>query len=210
MVVQTARPEGRERARSGDGVPPDQPPARLSDLRRSGGVQASGLCLQVQRRREPVRRGQGPQAETGGAGSARPAGHRTVHHVLALRPVLRRDRGEAPADIHPAGRPCRADDIPGRTAGQSVRHEYDRHLPGGALTSRDFRFKARVWEMSSTETRLSGLLTRLQHVLAGSGTTRSSGRPRAQSGRERLLDVRRTDGSTPSGRSMPSSASRPR
>ena len=63
---------------------------------------------------QPVRRGQGPQTEARGARTARAARHRAVHHVFALRPVLRRDRAEAAADVHPARRPRGADDVPRR------------------------------------------------------------------------------------------------
>ena len=112
MVVHTANERVIHCTPGGDGVPPDQSSAGLPDLRRSGGVQAAGLRLLPQHRREQIRRGQGPQTEARGAWTKRAARHRALHHVLALRPVLRRDREETAAHVHPARRPRGAYDVP--------------------------------------------------------------------------------------------------
>ena len=78
-----ARARGTE---GNDGVPADQPPARLPDLRSGRRVRAAGPCARVRQREVPLRR-----AQARGQGQEHRAahldGHDTVHPLHALRPL---------------------------------------------------------------------------------------------------------------------------
>ncbi len=122
------------RARGGDGVPPHQPSARLPDLRRGGGMQAPGLRLL--------------STASARAGSTEDKVHKPKRVELGPHVLLDTERcimcsrcvrfcdeiaKKPQLTFTPARRPRGADDLPGRTARQSVLDEHHRHLPGRAL-----------------------------------------------------------------------------
>ena len=91
MVIQTNIAEGDQGAKGRDGVPADQPSARLPDLRPGRRVRSAGPGDGLRLRPRPVRR---EQARGAGQGF-RPAGqdqHESLHPLHALHPLPDRDR----------------------------------------------------------------------------------------------------------------------
>ena len=105
MKVFTQLAQGDRGAEGDHGVPADQSPARLPDLRPGRGVRAAGPRHGLRSRRLALRRAQaGLQGqEPGAAGVDR---HDALHPVHALRPLRPGDRGD-PGARH--DRPWRAD-----------------------------------------------------------------------------------------------------
>jgi ferredoxin len=95
------------------------------------------------------------------------------------------------------------------TPGKQLENDYSMNVidicPVGALTSKDFRFRSRIWFMGLHPQRLPDLLPRLQHRGRLARERDPAPRPRREPGREPPLDVRR---GTPHLRLRPREASR--
>ena len=87
---QDQQPDGQEGSRRSYGVPPDQSPARLSDLRSGRGVRPAGSGDVFRRRHEQVPGAQKSRGRPGPRSSRRDA-HDPLHILHALRAV--HDRG---------------------------------------------------------------------------------------------------------------------
>ncbi len=91
--------DGEEGARRRDGIPADQPSARLPDLRPGRRMRPAGPGHGLWRGRQPL-----PGEQARGRGQIyRPAGeddHDALHPLHALRPLLGRSRGRAGARRH--------------------------------------------------------------------------------------------------------------
>ena len=89
---QDQQSDGQKGSRRSDGVPPDQSPARLSDLRSGRRVRPAGSGDVFRRRHEQVPRAQKSRRGSG-SGSAGRNAHDSLHIVHALRAVHDRSRG---------------------------------------------------------------------------------------------------------------------
>ena len=113
-----------------DGTSADQSSARLPDLRPGGRVPVAGVQRGARQRREPLPRGEGQEAEERGHRPAHPARRRALHHVLALHPLHRGDRGRSGAGLHRARQPHHAVRASGQAAGEQLLAQHRGHLPG--------------------------------------------------------------------------------
>ena len=92
MGVRTDSPLVEECRRGRDGISAHQSSARLPDLRSGGRMPAAGIQRRVRQRRFALSRKQSEEAEERRARSARDAGRRALHSLLALHPFLQGDR----------------------------------------------------------------------------------------------------------------------
>ena len=129
-----------------------QPPGRLRHLRQGRRMHAAGLPLQVQRRAVGLARRQGARDQVPRALRAHRARQRALHPVLALRALHARDIEVERARNRSSAATTRWS-APPRTA-PSTHDPYSDNVvdicPVGALLSRPFLYKSRVWYLEPT------------------------------------------------------------
>ena len=97
-------------------------------------------------------------------GAARDARPGALHPLRALHALHRRDHEDAASwASSSAATTARSSSLPGKPLDNPYSMNVVDICPVGALTSRDFRFKARVWYLERTDVRLRRVRERLQH-----------------------------------------------
>ena len=99
--------------------------------------------------------------------------------------------GEPPARVRQPRRSRGADDGAGRAARQPVLAQHRRRLPGRRADAKDFRFTMRAWELEATPSVCNGCATGCNIEIHHKHERVWRLVPRAQPGRQRVLDVRR-------------------
>jgi hypothetical protein len=130
-------------------VLPAEPPARLPDLRQVRRVQAAGLHARRGPQARPLLRAQaGPRP--GRLRRRHPLRRRPLHHVHALRALHARGRAGRPALRGAARPPLRHRHVlRPRVEGTPSTGNIVDICPVGALLSKDFLHKARVWDLDN-------------------------------------------------------------
>ena len=146
MVVRTRHRARAPRARGRDGAPARQPPARLPDLRQGGRVQAPGLRVRVRRRRTRA-----PASRAARCKKKADLGPTIVldqERCILCRRCVRFCR-EVPGTGELAVFARGDHSVLDIHEGHPLDNDYSMNVadicPVGALTTKDFRFKIRVW-----------------------------------------------------------------
>ena len=191
MVVHTKSEKARQGAAVGDGVPADQPPARLPDLRPGrrmpvagpgGGLRRFGLALH---RRKARRLPQG----------RRPARFRMQEMSRCIHCTRCVRFGQEVAGVMELGMIHRGEHseittVAGRTVDSELSGNMIDICPVGALTSKPFRYSARTWELSRRKQHQPARLHRRQPDRADQGQQGHARGAAGERGRQRVLDRR--------------------
>ncbi len=99
----------------------------------------------------PLRRGEAAQGEADPDQRPRAARPGALHPLRPLHP-LRQGGGRRPADpLHPPGQQHRGQHLPRRALRLVLQRQHRADLPGGRAHRRAYRFKARPWDLETTE-----------------------------------------------------------
>ena len=144
------QPQGQGRSGADARRHPAQSPARLSGVRQGRRVHAAGLQLRLRPVAEPDDRREEHAAQQAVHRRQRHAVHRPLHHVLALRPLHPRDlRHGRVADHQPRRSLPRSTSSPASRSNNKLASNVVDLCPVGALCSKDFLYKHRVWNLKT-------------------------------------------------------------
>ena len=149
MIVRTQERQGHQGAAGRDGVPADQPSARLPDLRPGRRVPAAGPGRRLRRLGLALHRREARRLPQAGRPADLDGGDEPLHPLHALR-ALRPGSGRRDGARHGASRRARRDPDLRRPHGRlRAVGQHDRHLPGRRdhVASRSAT-SARTWELS--------------------------------------------------------------
>ena len=145
--------------------------------------------------------------------AARHARPGALHPVLALHPLPRRGHEDARARRSSSAATTACSRSPrARRSTTRTRRTSSTSVPVGALTNRDFRFRARVWYLERTESVCTGCANGCNIEIYHREGRIFRLHAALQSGREPVLDVRRRpdDAPTAAGRGTAAAAARAR
>ena len=159
-----ARRPGEEVAGRHARRPAPQPPARLPGVRQGRRVQAAGLQLRVRPRREPDGRREEHAAEQAGHLSSKITLF-TDRCIMCTRCVrfTREISGTAELQVIGRGHHAEIDVFPGAPLENKLAGNVVDLCPVGALGSKDFLYKQRVWYLKTTDSVCPAVQHRLQH-----------------------------------------------
>ena len=127
-------------------------------------------------------------AQQAGHRRAHHAVHRPLHHVLALRPLHARDQPARPScRSSTAAITAEIDIFPGEPLNNKLAGNVVDLCPVGALCSKDFLYKQRVWFLKTQEERLPRLLDRAAASTSITTRTSSTACGRARTRRPRAI-----------------------
>ena len=142
----------REGAARRDGAPAHQPPARLPDLRPGRRVQAAGLRVRVRRRARRARASRaGPRRSRSTSGRRSCSTRSAASCAGAACASAARCRRPASSACSTAATSRCSSCSPARELDNPYSMNVADICPVGALTTRDFRFKVRVWFTDDVE-----------------------------------------------------------
>ena len=183
-------PQGR------DGIPAHQPSAGLPDLRSGRRMQAAGASAEYGKGYSRFIEQKNVKPKRTAARPARHARRRALHALLALHPLLKEVAQDDVLGFVDRGSHTTLACYPGRKLENNYSLNTVDICPVGALTTTDFRFKMRVWFLTTTPA-MSGSISGIIAERVRCGCRRRKRCNRQWTGFARIWDWRKTRSQPP-------------